>query len=93
MNDNAQVAQALKSQIEEVGMLDVGKRAEEAFGVSRPKFQQALAVLQGEGYAIINAPFNQKGTDMRVVVKVLAKPGTTYSQVVEKGRPNKPRAI
>ena len=52
MNAAQSTAELLKKQIAEKGMLDVGEGVERELGVSREKFQQALAIVEADGYPI-----------------------------------------
>lgn len=69
----------LKGQIEKHGMIDVGKDAHRLIGVSKVKFDQALEMLDIDGYNIypISAPqINRPGQVNRMLVAT--KPETPY---------------
>jgi hypothetical protein len=76
-------ANMLKSQVEEKKYLDVGKGAELApnVGVARTKMNAAIAKLQDEGYTIHYLKVDQLGTNQQTTFKILAAPGTTFSEV------------
>lgn len=71
--------ESLKEQVDNLGMIDVGKGVELHIngGISSDKFKAALAGLEDEGYVIhtINVP-QLSGTDQYTTMKVLAPPGT-----------------
>ena len=45
-------AERLKKRIDEVGMIDVGKGVERELGISAEKLDQAIAILEAEGYPL-----------------------------------------
>ncbi len=77
----------LGSEVEQTGLLDVGKGADKVLGVSQMKLRAALQILEDEGYLIMAVKVKQqgyiKGTPVERVVKVLATPGTTYKYVYD----------
>lgn len=75
-------ADMLKSQIEEGGYLDVGVGVEHYVGMSRTQLDTALSVLKNDGYEIINVQVDQLGTGNKTLIKVLAKEGTEYRDIV-----------
>ncbi len=52
MNQAKQTAEFLKKQISEKGMIDVGTGVERELGISKEKMNQALYILEMEGYPI-----------------------------------------
>ena len=84
MQEAKRTADFLKSQIDEKGMIDVGKGIELELGVSKVKMDQALYMLEMDGYPIygggvpqINNPGKQ--TNLRVV----CPPGTEHKEIYE----------
>lgn len=75
-------ADMLKQQIEDGGYLDVGSGTELYLGISDTQLKTALAVLKNDGYEVINVQVDQIGTQNKTVIKVLAKEGTEYRDVV-----------
>lgn len=72
----------LKGEVDTHDFIDVGKGAELLGGVSQLKFRSAVQLLVDEGYSLINVLVDQNdSTAKRTVVKVLAKPDTTYQEV------------
>ena len=75
-------ANFLKDQVDQKGMVDVGRGVEAWVGVTRTRLDNAIAMLREEGYAVHNIQIKQVfGQDQYTNMKVLAKPGTTLSHV------------
>lgn len=74
-------ADMLKNSVEEKGYIDVGVGIENHLGISRTKLKTAIAQLEDEGYTVHYVPVEQLGTGKKTTIMVLAKPGTTYSEV------------
>lgn len=83
--DKANVLEAtstmLKEQVDKKGYIDVGAGVEHHIGVSKQKLGAAVQKLQDEGYTLHYVKVQQLGTGQFTSVKVLAKPGTPYSEV------------
>lgn len=83
-NKAAETAEMLKREIEEKGMLDVGAGVERELGVSRNTLEEALFILQTEGYNTYGVGIpnvTQKGKQINT--PVLTKPGTEYSEAYD----------
>lgn len=86
---NQEVANELKKQVEEHGYIMVGKGTEHYIPtfdnglgkVSEVRKNNALALLQEEGYEVINFDTNQMGTQFNTTIKVLAPAGTTKADL------------
>lgn len=74
-------ATMLKSQVEQKGLVDVGKGVSHQVGVSKGMLDNAIAVLKEDGYEVHTIGVEQLGTGQKTNVKVLAPPGTTWSDV------------
>lgn len=75
-------ADKLKQQVDENGMIDVGIGAERYLGVSREKLNEALYILELEGYNHFGGGVPQvtnKGKQTNI--QVLCPPGTPYKEV------------
>ena len=72
----------LREQVEEKGVIDVGKGVENHLGVSKERLATAVSILKAEGYGNFPVQVDQQGTSNKTVIKVLAKPGITYRDVV-----------
>lgn len=71
----------LARQVAAKGFLDVGTGVEYHAGVSRSKLDNSIAVLKEKGYVTHNVQVDQLGTGNKTTIKVLAPPGTTYSDI------------
>jgi DNA-binding CsgD family transcriptional regulator len=84
-------AEMLRRQVAEKEFIDIGAGVEldlplgnnpaARIGLSKDKFQTAVAILREEGYEVHTIPVRQIGTGKDTNVKVLAKPGTTWGDV------------
>lgn len=74
-------ANMLKGQVERKGLIDIGTGVEHHVGVSGTKLSTAVAMLQEQGYTVHYVKVEQLGTGQQTTMKVLAKPGTSYSEV------------
>lgn len=85
MNQAKQTAEFLKKQVDEKGMIDVGTGVERELGVSKEKMNQALYILEMEGYNTFGAGVPQvTNPGQQTNIKVLCPPDTPY-RVNEKG--------
>lgn len=75
-------ANVLKDNIKEKKYLDVGLGTESYLGVSNTKLNTAVKHLVNEGYELHTVKVRQVNTGKYTVIKVLAAPGTTYSEIV-----------
>lgn len=75
-------ADILKEALKEHQYLDVGSGVEHQFGITKNKLDNALDILQKEGYTVETIRVEQ-GTNpgKQTVVKVLAPPGTTQRDI------------
>lgn len=74
-------ASMLKGQVEAKGLIDIGAGVEHHIGVTGTKLNTAVAMLEQEGYTVHYVKVEQLGTGKQTTIKVLAKPGTSYSEV------------
>jgi hypothetical protein len=74
-------ANMLKKQVDQKRYIQIGSGVENQLGVTHTHLSTAVAVLKEEGYATHNIKVQQLGTGKFTTVKVLAKPGTTLSEV------------
>lgn len=80
-NITTNTANALKDGMKDGEYLDVGIGTEFHMGINRTKLNNAVAILEAEGYVIETIKVRQLGTDKYTNVKVLAPPGTTLSDI------------
>lgn len=82
MNQAENTAEFLKAQIQEKGYLDVGKGVERELKISRTKLDEALYLLEKEGYVVYNRGVAQvTNSGQQTILKVLTPPGTEYKDV------------
>jgi hypothetical protein len=85
--DKANVLEAtsnmLKDQVAKKTYIDIGAGVEHhtPMGVSKEKLAVAVAKLKAEGYTVHYVKIQQLGTGQQTTMKVLAAPGTPYSEV------------
>lgn len=80
---NRETANVLKENVERTGYLDVSSGTElELNGVSKERLKTAVQMLKDEGYTVENIYVKQAtNPENSTTVKVLAKPGTTKSDI------------
>lgn len=82
MNQAKATADFLKKQIEEKGMIDVGVGVERELGISREKLNQALYMLEMEGYPVYGAGVPQAtNPGKQTNIKVIGPPGTEHKDI------------
>ena len=82
MNKAAETADFLRQQIKEKGMIDVTKGVEVELNVSRDKFNQALKILQDEGYPLYKGGIPQiTNPGQQTTQAVLCPPGTQHKEI------------
>lgn len=82
MKQAKETADFLRKQIDEKGMIDVGTGIELELGVSREKLNQALAILEAEGYPVYKGGIPQvtnKGKQINQMV--ICPPGTEHKEI------------
>lgn len=86
MNQARQTADFLKQQIAENGMIDVGTGVERELGISREKLNQALYMLELEGYPVYGGGVPQvTNQGQQTNLKVLCPPGTEHKDIYNFG--------
>ena len=74
----------LRKQVDEKGMIDVGTSVEREIGVSTEKLNQALYVLESEGYPVYKGGVPQvTNPGQQINQRVLCKPGTEHKEIYE----------
>ena len=82
MNKAKETANALKKLIDEKGMIDVGVGVELELNISREKLNQALSILEAEGYPVYKGGIPQvtnKGKQINQMV--VCPPGTEHKDI------------
>lgn len=79
MNQARKTADFLKKQVDEKGMIDVGKGVERELNISKEKLNQALYILEMEGYNTFGGGVPQAtNPGKQTNIQVLCPPGTPY---------------
>lgn len=91
MNRAKQTAEFLKARSKEVaadgGMIDIGSGAELELGISREKLNQALYLLEKEGYTVNGGRFEQVTNRGNFTTQlVLCPPGTEHKDIYDLDR-------
>lgn len=81
-NKAQKTADFLKKQVDEKGMIDVGKGVELGLNVSREKLEQALYILEREGYPTYGGRVPQvNNKDKYTTIKILCPPGSKHREI------------
>ena len=84
-NKAKETAEILKKELNEKGMLDVGVGVERELGISQTKLNEALYMLELEGYNIYGVGIPQvTNVGKQTNTKVLCNPDTQYKDVYQK---------
>lgn len=84
MKEAKNTAEFLKKQVDEKGMIDVGTGVERQLGVSKEKLNQALYMLEREGYEVYGGRVDQvTNSGKKTTLKVLCKPGTEHKDIYD----------
>ena len=82
MNKAKETADFLKRQVDEKGKIDVGVGVERELGISKEKLDQALAILEEEGYPTYGGRVPQAtNKGQKTTLKVLCPPGTEHKEI------------
>lgn len=86
MNAAQATAEFLKKQVQEKGMIDVGVGVERELNISREKLNEALYMLELEGFPIYGGGIPQvTNPGQQTNVKVLCPPGTEHKEIYNFG--------
>jgi len=79
-----ETAKFLKEEVKKKGMIDVGADVNIALGVTRTKFDDALYLLEQEGYPIYKQYMPQvPNPEQKTTMKILCVPGTKYKDTFQ----------
>ena len=82
MNQARQTADFIKEQIDKKGMIDVGTGVERELNISQEKLNQALYLLEREGYPIYKGGIPQAtNPGQQTNQKVICPPGTEHKEI------------
>ena len=89
MNEAQNVAAAIKKAIDEKGMIDVGAGVERELGCSKEKLQQALYILEREGYPTYGGRLEQVTNKGKfTTLQVICPPGTEHKDIYDSSKIN-----
>ena len=84
MKQARNAADFMKEQVDKKGMVDVGKGVERELHISEEKMNQALTILEREGYHVYNGRFPQATNPNQMTTqKVLTKPDIPHSEIYD----------
>lgn len=84
MKQSKQTAEFLKKQVAEKGMIDVGTGVERELNISKEKLNQALYMLELEGYEVYGGGVSQvNNPGKQTNLKVLCPPGTEHKDIYD----------
>lgn len=84
MNQARVTADFLKKQIDEKGMIDVGTGVERELGISKEKLNQALYMLEMEGYPVYGGRVPQATNPGKfTTLSVICPPGTEHKEIYD----------
>lgn len=83
-NKAKNTADFIREQIDKKGMIDVGTGVERELGISKEKLDQALSILEDEGYVIYKGGIPQAtNPGKQTNQKVICPPGTQHKEIYE----------
>lgn len=84
MNEAVNVANTIKNHIDDKGMIDVGSGIERELGTTREKMEQALYMLEMQGYPTYTGGMDQvTNPGKRTTIKVACPPGTDHKDIYD----------
>lgn len=82
MEQAKKTASFLKEQVDKKGMVDVGTGVERELGISKEKLDQAIYILEREGYPVYKGGIPQAtNPGQQTNQRVLCKPGTEHKEI------------
>lgn len=82
MNQAKNAADLIRKSIEEKGMIDVGKGVDIQLGISKEKLDQALLMLEIEGYSVYGGRVEQAtNPGKKTTIKVICPKGTEHKDI------------
>lgn len=82
MNQARKTAELIKAAVDEKGMIDVGLGVEKEMGISREKLNQALYILELEGYPTYGGGV-PTGPGKQTNMRVICPPGTPHKDIYQ----------
>lgn len=82
MNAARNTANLLKEEVDKYGKIDVGEQVERSLGVTRTNLDNALMILEMEGYPTYGGRVPQvTNKNQQTTIKVLCPPGTEHREI------------
>ena len=82
MNKARETADFIREQIDKKGMIDVGAGVSHELNISKEKLDQALAILESEGYPVYGGRVPQvTNPSQKTTIKVVCPPGTEHKDI------------
>ena len=82
MKQARETADFIKKNIDEKGMIDVGSGVAMELNISKEKLDQALAILESEGYPVYGGRVPQAtNPSQKTTIKVICPPGTEHKDI------------
>ncbi len=83
MNQAKTTAEFIKKQIDEKGMIDVGAGVERELGISKEKLNEALYMLEMEGYPSMVVSRSDNESGKKTTLRVICPPGTEHKEIYD----------
>lgn len=82
MKKARETADFIREQIDKKGMIDVGAGVSHELNISKEKLDQALAILEAEGYPVYGGRVPQAtNPSQKTTIKVICPPGTEHKDI------------
>ena len=82
MKKARETADFIRGQIDKKGMIDVGAGVSHELNISKEKLDQALAILEAEGYPVYGGRVPQvTNPSQKTTIKVVCPPGTEHKEI------------
>ena len=82
MKKARETADFIREQIDKKGMIDVGAGVSHELNISKEKLDQALAILESEGYPVYGGRVPQvTNPSQKTTIKVVCPPGTEHKEI------------
>ena len=82
MNKAQEIADRIRTEVDKKGMVDVGRGVERELRISKEKLDQAIYILEREGYVTYEGGIPQvTNPGQQTTQKVLCKPGTEHKEI------------
>lgn len=84
MSASQNTANFLKEKVDSLGMIDIGKGVEKELGVSKGRMENAIYILQLEGYEVYGGRVPQvNNPGKQTTLRVLCPPGTEHKEIYD----------